>query len=398
MKATLDTLHVYYSPAKDAYIAKYKDPYTGKRKCKTLPVTLENLAQAEGWSTQWLIQTLTRGNVGAANADVVAPPHTILTLLPIWEKHRCSLPDAEPKAISASANMVRKWTQNISGIPLPLLSVPKAAEWVTWLKTSTKLAPCSVRNVVQGLRGIIVDARGYGWVTLTENVFADAFIKKVMGTALPRRGREVVALPKEHMKTLLECPGILASRRVLYMLSWSTGMRAAEIAGLAWSEVNLDEARVYVMRQLKKGSNVAFKPPKKDSKGHVPLNTSAVTELRKWRTEGWEKYQGRPPTDADPVFPKQDGAFGRIVQASQFRDDLHLAGLATYHVTDEGKKVPYTFHNGTRSTFVSALNALRVDENDRQALMRHSKKGVTNQSYTTDDMGRLREGVERLPL
>jgi hypothetical protein len=152
------------------------------------------------------------------------------------------------------------------------------------------------------------------------------------------------------------------------------------------------------MRQLKKGRNVAFKAPKKDSKGHVPLNSNVVTEMKKWKAEGWERYQGRAPIDADPVFPKQGGAFGRIVQASQFRDDLHLAGLPTFHTTDEGKKVPYTFHNGTRSTFVSALNALRVDENDRQALMRHSKKGVTNQSYTTDDMGRLREGVERLPL
>lgn len=390
MKATLDTLHVYYSPAKDAYIAKYKDPYTGKRKCKTLPVTLENLAQAEGWSTQWLIQTLTRGNVGAANADVVAPPHTILTLLPIWEKHRCSLPDAEPKAISASANMVRKWTQNISGIPLPLLSVPKAAEWVTWLKTSTKLAPCSVRNVVQGLRGIIVDARGYGWVTLTENVFADAFIKKVMGTALPRHGKEVIALPRERMKVLLECSDVPIHRRMLYMFAFATGMRASELAGLRWEQVNLDKREVYVMQQLRRDKS-GHKVPKKDSKGHIPLHPVVVSSMEAWKAAS-------PRTgDQDPVFPLQNGRFGRTAQASQFRDDLGRAELPTFHVTDEGYHKDYVFHT-TRSTFVSALNALGVPENDRQALMRHSKKGVTNANYTRDDMGRLREGVDRLPL
>ena len=59
--------------------------------------------------------------------------------------------------------------------------------------------------------------------------------------------------------------------------------------------------------------------------------------------------------------------------------------------------MPFTFHS-TRKSFVTALNAAGVPEDDRQLLMGHRRKGVTNQTYTAADLKRLRKAIGRLPL
>jgi hypothetical protein len=45
------------------------------------------------------------------------------------------------------------------------------------------MAPFTVRNIVQAVRGFLSDCRGKGWADIAENPFNDAFVKrKTAGT------------------------------------------------------------------------------------------------------------------------------------------------------------------------------------------------------------------------
>jgi len=80
-----------------------------------------------------------------------------------------------------------------------------------------------------------------------------------------------------------------------------------------------------------------------------------------------------------------------------FRKDLSAAGLPTVMITDEKKRVRFVFHS-TRKSFVSSLNAAGVDDDLRQILMGHARKGVTNRHYTAKELQRLKDAVATLPL
>ena len=132
---------------------------------------------------------------------------------------------------------------------------------------------------------------------------------------MPRAGKDViVALKPEQLKVVAHAPG---PRRVLNLTALATGMREAELAGLAWEHVDLGEGLVRVVRQLKKGKEVAFKPPKKGSKRVVPLHDVARQALR-------ELFASCSPSPTDPVFPvasaKGTCSFGHQTSAGRFRE------------------------------------------------------------------------------
>jgi len=71
-------------------------------------------------------------------------------------------------------------------------------------------------------------------------------------------------------------------------------------------------------------------PVKEDwSERKLPLHPAALGALRAWLTEGWEEFVGRPPTPSDPLFPRQDGEFGRPDSAAELRKALELCELPT---------------------------------------------------------------------
>jgi integrase len=119
---------------------------------------------------------------------------------------------------------------------------------------------------------LVVDSRGYCWIDVGENVFADPFLRRVMRVAVPVAGKDViVALRPEQLRILAQAPG---PRRVLNLVALATGLRESELAGLAWEHVDLEQGIIRVVRQLKKGRKaVDFKPPRRARRGSSRCTT-----------------------------------------------------------------------------------------------------------------------------
>ncbi len=99
--------------------------------------------------------------------------------------------------------------------------------------------------------------------------------------------------------------GSLATTAVL------TGLRAGELLGLRWEDVDLDAGTIRVTRQLiKTATGVKFGPPKrKESKRTVDLTEQVITALRRRRAaQAQEKLKaGRRWRETNLVFTNQYG-------------------------------------------------------------------------------------------
>ncbi|MBS4021578.1 MAG: site-specific integrase [Dethiobacter sp.] len=123
----------------------------------------------------------------------------------------------------------------------------------------------------------------------------------------------------------------------LYMstyLSVVTGMRAGEILGLAWADVDLEQCAVTVkqaLQRFKKGDEPVFSEPKTaGSRRRVELFAEAVAELKKYNTawkekkcgagEAWKNYDLICYDDSSPINP---ATFARL-----FRDKTEKLKMA----------------------------------------------------------------------
>lgn len=78
------------------------------------------------------------------------------------------------------------------------LDIGHCTSWTEWVKTHG-LAPLTVRNVVQGLRGFLVDIRGKGWARLREKRLRKKMV--TLGGPLDMKG---LVAAKKDIPTQLE--------------------------------------------------------------------------------------------------------------------------------------------------------------------------------------------------
>jgi integrase len=276
---------------------------------------------------------------------------------------------------------------------------PETATTIT--RRAEGKAAYTTRNIVQGLRGFVVDARGKGWIRIKENPLLDPYIKKVLGGADTVAGKNtIIHLKKEEVAALITCtsPKIAAVRKVRNVVAIATGCRFGELQALTWRDLDL-KARVptaRVFRQLSvPGTNATacFKDPKRKSHRILPVHPLAVRALRWWRDAGWKQHVGGDPKADDPVFPNTDGEFTFGHGARSFREDLVAAGLPD--VFDGQHR--FTFH-ACRRTFMSLLEAEGVPRETIGALAGHSSKSVTDRHYIAKNIDRFADAVDKLPL
>jgi integrase len=103
----------------------------------------------------------------------------------------------------------------------------------------------------------------------------------------------------DEIRTIL---GALAGRwRPLLLTAIFTGLRASELRGLRWADVNLKRAEIHV-RQRADRFRAIGQPKSAASQRTVPLPPIVVSTLRKWRL-------ACPKSELDLVFPN---GIGRI--------------------------------------------------------------------------------------
>ena len=199
---------------------------------------------------------------------------------------------------------------NIGAIPLQRLQPEDLDDLYVKLLTEGKrngggggLSAKSVRNVHATLQSALSDAARKGTV-----------VRNVANTADPpsisRSGRSISVWTGDQLRRFLDA---MADHELypLYLLAATTGMRRGELAGLPWSNVDLDAARLTVNQQT---VSVQYRLIEGDlktptSRRSIDLDPRTVAELRRHRRRQLEERMATGQRGDDGyVFAKPDGS------------------------------------------------------------------------------------------
>jgi integrase len=168
-----------------------------------------------------------------------------------------------------------------------------------------------------------------------------------------------------------------------------TGMRASELRGLSWLDVDLDAAIIHVRQRADAWGRIG--PPKsKAGKRDIPLAPIVVNALRQWR-------EHCPKGELELVFPTGTGNVESLSNIrARFWVPLQLAcGISTADGRTDGK---YSFHmlrHAAASLLIAHLNwtPKRV-----QAVMGHSSINMTFDLYghLFEDHDEDREAMKKI--
>lgn len=167
--------------------------------------------------------------------------------------------------------------------------------------------------------------------------------------------------------------------RIAFLTDFLTGMRAGELWGLQWPDIDWNSKQIYVRRSLWKGQ---FQTPKsKCSIRKIDITDTLIRELKKWKL-------ACPINEHDLVFPSPEGKLSQHdnVVKRYFNQALRLAGL---------RKV--SFHSLRHS---NASMRIQAGQNIKyiQSQMGHASINITLDIYghLFNDVNFNRQQVELL--
>lgn len=176
----------------------------------------------------------------------------------------------------------------IGGQKLSKLNVPAVQKFTDDLAKSVSKA--MVKKVLGSLSGIFAEAQRHGY----------AAVNPVKAIKIRTSKRDV---KKVEMPTKQELAAILrATPEKSKPFIWTavfTGMRASELRGLAWDDVDLSGAVIHVKRRADKYNNISF-PKSAAGTRDIPIPPTVVAVLKKWKDEC-------PVGEHNLVFPTGSG-------------------------------------------------------------------------------------------
>jgi len=337
----------------------------------------------------------TKSYVGVAKA--MAPSVKLSELEERW----FALLDVDPQLKPGTRTAYKScWNTNVrprlGGRRVSELSVPVLRAWVREL--TGELSPSSVRNNAITLTRCLSDARAEGWIVLESgNPMKHEDVRSMLPTVEAPDAGAIVQWTRAQVEQLIALATLPHDRFGLYLVAFLTGLRAGELRGLTFAHVAHDAPipMLRVRQQLGLAREAGEAPstgsPKtRSSKRDVPLHPAALAWLTWWRDSGWSAHYGRERADDSPVFPAVDGEAGRPRDPQILRRDLLAAKLPEQFTTEDGERVPYTFH-ATRRTFSRLLADNGVSSEIVGMLDGHAAQGVTEAHY----MGRSLETMAR---
>lgn len=181
----------------------------------------------------------------------------------------------------------------------------------------------SVNKMIGALRTLLKFAQSRGYVV--QNVAS--FVKKLKAQPMADKPTDQAVLTVAEMQRLVAAtdPDWHAAMGVLAY----GGLRIGELLGLQWGDVELDQGRILVRRQLCNVTREFRDPKTKAGKRFVELPPVAVKELRAWKLRC-------PKGELNLCFPNAKGGaadhynFGSRV----FHPALRRAGLRRIRVHD----------------------------------------------------------------
>jgi integrase len=306
---------------KEAWICDYTDQH-GERHIRTF----ERKKDADAWSASAKIEV--RHGTHTADSKSV----TVKEAGDLWIR------SAERNGLERATialyrqHLAQHIVPYIGAMKLSQLSAPMVRAFEDKLGHSS--SPAMVRKVRNSLSGILADAQEHGLVA--HNVVRDLRARR-------RRGKERQAERRERGKLKVgvdipspdEIKAILTAAegrwRPLLLTAIFCGLRASELRGLRWSDIDLKKGELHVRQRADRFNDVG-KPKSEAGERSIPIPPGVLNALKEWKLEC-------PKGKLDLVFPNGAGKIenhGNIVTRGLWPVEI-VAGVADMLKDERGK-------------------------------------------------------------
>lgn len=209
---------------------------------------------------------------------------------------------------------------------LAALTAPRIQEFRDELLQS--MSRSMARKVLTSLKSILKDAQRRG--NVAQNVAAGVVVKKDKRTEnvslkvgvdipLPQEVAAIIGAAKGRWKPLL-------------ITAAFTGLRASELRGLRWKDVDMKGAKVHVQQRADRLNQIG-RPKSAAGDREVPLRPVVLQALREWKLKC-------PRGDLDLIFPNGAGGIENLSNILQRGfHPAQIAGEVVAPVKDEGGKL-----------------------------------------------------------
>jgi integrase len=228
-----------------------------------------------------------------------------------------------------------------------------------------------VKRVVVSLGSILANAMSYGKVA--RNVVRDQARER------SKRERRIADREERPLEVGVDIPSkdelnlmldhATGRWRPLVVTAIFTGLRASELRGLRWSDVDL-EGQTLTVRQRADQWNQIGNPKSKAGKRTVPLGPRVVNALREWKL-------ACPKGEAGLVFPNGAGKVERLA-------NMHRRGLGAVQkaagICASERQPKYGLH-ALRHAYASLLIEMGRTAKRLQAVLGHSSIQMTFDTY-----------------
>lgn len=236
-----------------------------------------------------------------------------------------------------------------------------------------KRSPALTRKILTSLGSIISHAKQRGSFSGSNPVHDLSRGKRgrIENKKLLEVGRDI-PLPNEVKRIINSIP---AGQMPIIAVAVFCGLRASELRGLRWKDVDLKKCELHVRQRADRFNKIG--PPKsKAGRRSLPLSPKVIHSLKEWKL-------ACPIGDADLVFPTSNGGVQhhKNIVREILNPVLITAGLIT--ITNQPK---YGLHS-LRHFFASWLINRKADGGREmplksvQAMMGHSSISITADTY-----------------
>ena len=268
----------------------------------------------------------------------------------------------------------------IGAVKLSTLTVPMARTFEDRLRADR--SPAMVRKIMGMLGSVLADAQERGLVA--QNV-----VRSLRGSRRRDRAEHVDKRQKGKLKVGVDIPAPEEIKAIIAHLSgrWRpllltaifTGLRASELRGLRWADVDLKRGELHV-RQRADCYNAIGRPKSASGERTIPLAPLLVNTLREWKL-------ACPKSDLDLAFPTATGRphyLADILQRGWWPPQI-AAG-----VINETGKAKYSGLHSLRHFYASWCINRRADGGLELPLkLVQSRLGHSTISMTADVYGHL---------
>jgi integrase len=236
----------------------------------------------------------------------------------------------------------------IGAVKLADLTVPLVRDFVDRLRAD-KRSPAMIKRVIGDLGAILGDAQERGLIA--QNVVHSLARKKHRQTERRQRRALKVGVDIPSPDEIRAILGHLQGRwRPLLLTAIFTGLRASELRGLRWADVDPKKAQLRI-RQRADRFNAMGQPKSAAGQRTVPLPPIVVSTLREWKL-------ACPKGELDLVF---SNGIGRIESHANIVNRGLIPVQITAGVVDKNGKPKYSGLHALRHFYASWCINRRVD-------------------------------------